>query len=54
MSTNKKNIAKYGHFKKINDSKIIEEISKIDLDYEKFPSEEYYKICELLEINIEY
>ncbi|MBQ7927491.1 MAG: hypothetical protein IJ287_01900 [Methanobrevibacter sp.] len=54
MSANKKNIAEYGHFKKVNDPKIIEEISKIDLNYEMFPSEEYYKICELLEINIEY
>lgn len=54
MSVNKKNIAEYGNFKKANDPKINEEISKIDIDYEKFPSEEYYKICELLEINIEY
>lgn len=54
MTKNNKNIVEYGHFKKIYDSKIIEEIRKIDLDYDKFPSPEYKKICELLEIPNDY
>lgn len=49
-----KNIAEYGHFKKINDPEIIEKIRELNIDCERIPPKKYYKACELLGINITY
>lgn len=52
MTKIKKNIAEYDHFFRVTDPKIIEEIRKVNLDYENIPQDTYYELCKLLKINV--
>ena len=49
-----KNIAEYGHFKRVNDPKINEKIRELNIDCETIPPKKYYEACRLLGITILY
>lgn len=50
-TTMTKNIMEYGHFKRVNDPKIIEKIRELNIDCETIPPKKYYEACKLLGIN---
>ena len=53
MIEDKKNVAEYGHFKKVTNPEIIKRIRNIDLDSKSLRQEEIYELCDLLEIDID-
>jgi hypothetical protein len=54
MTIKNKHIAEYGHFYRIDDKKILEEIRNIDEDSDSLSPESMFKIAQLMNLNITY